>query len=189
MKKIFCILSAGLLVACADMDYDLSDGRLDKDLTLFGQEITVPVGSVGPITLGSLLFDTSIGKALASFVQEDTRDGSYTLQYKDAEGQTHEQAGGGVAYDMLGRERPLTEDEIKEQLNQPEIEQKEDGTVWVYYQNQSIEITDKIDEDGVCYVQLKDGENTLYMTVKVYGDGSYGYSTNRHRFPSPKGLD
>lgn len=80
MKKIFCILSAGLLVACADMDYDLSDGRLDKDLTLFGQEITVPVGSVGPITLGSLLFDTSIGKALASFVQEDTRDGSYTLQ-------------------------------------------------------------------------------------------------------------
>ena len=119
----------------------------------------------------------------------EIRDGSYTLQYEDAEGQTHEQAGGGVAYDIFGRERPLSEEEIMEQLNTPSLEEKEDGSMWVYYQNQAIEITDKIDEDGVCYVQLKDGDDTLYMTVKVYGDGSYGYSTSKHSFPSAKGLD
>lgn len=122
-------------------------------------------------------------------VLEVQTDGSYTLQYKDAEGQTHEQGGGGVAIDLFGRERPLTEEEILEQLNDPTVDRREDGSVWVYYQNQSIDVTDKIDENGICYVQLKDGSHTLYMTLKCYADGSVGYTTDKHSFPSPKGLD
>ena len=119
----------------------------------------------------------------------DVRDGSYTLQYEDADGQTHMQQGGGTAYDIFGRERPLTEDEIMEQINSPFVEQQEDGSVMVYYQNQAIDVTDKLDENGVCYVQLKDGDGTIYMTLKVNADGSCGYTTGRHSFPSPKGLD
>lgn len=119
----------------------------------------------------------------------DIQDGSYTLLYEDAEGQTHEQQGGGTAYDFFGRERPLTEEEIMEHINAPSVERLEDGSVWVYYRNQSVDVTEEIDENGICYVQLKEGSHTLYLTLKVYDDGSCGYATNKHSFPSPKGLD
>ncbi len=105
----------------------------------------------------------------------------YTLRYEDEEGKTHEQSGGGLAYGPFGKERPLTEEEILEELNAPELDYREDGSVWVYYREQKLEITDLFDENGVCYVQLKDGEDTLYMTVK-----GTGYSTSPHRFPNPR---
>ena len=116
-------------------------------------------------------------------------DGSYTLYYEDAEGQTHERQGGGVAYDFFGGERPLTEDEILEQINSPFVDVRDDGSVWVSYKDQLLDVTDKLDDNGVCYVQLKDGKNTIYMTLKVYDDGSCGYSTDLHKFPNAKGLD
>ena len=58
----------------------------------------------------------------------EIEDGSYTLTYEDAEG-LHERGGGGVAIDFFGRERPLTEEELLEQLSMPEVEYREDGTV------------------------------------------------------------
>ena len=94
----------------------------------------------------------------------EIEDGSYTLTYDDAEG-LHERGGGGVAIDFFGRERPLTEEELLEQLSMPEVEYREDGTVWAYYLDQSLEITDLFDENGVCFVQLKSGENTQYLSL------------------------
>ena len=44
-------------------------------------------------------------------------DGSYTLNYSDKDGKKAEQGGGGVAFDANGNERPLTEDEIMDELN------------------------------------------------------------------------
>lgn len=76
-----------------------------------------------------------------------------------------------------------------ENINAPFVDRKEDGSTWVYYRDQALDITDKIGEDGICYVQLKDGNHTLYMTIKCYEDGSCGYSTGKHNFPSPRGLD
>lgn len=108
-------------------------------------------------------------------------NGSYTLTYQDEEGRDKTVGGGGVAIDAFGKERPLTEDEILEELNSPEVEYLEDGTVWVYYQGQKLEITDQF-ENGVCYVQLKDGEKVLYLTVR-YQDG---YSTSAHSFLTEK---
>ena len=119
----------------------------------------------------------------------EIQDGSYTLYYQDAEGQTHERQGGGAAYDFFGRERPLTEDEILEEINSPFVDVREDGSVWVSYKDQSFDVTDKLDENGVGYVQLRDGGDTIYMTLKVYEDGSCGYSTDLHKFPNAKGLD
>ena len=49
----------------------------------------------------------------------DIQNGSYTLTYEDAQGNTHEQGGGGVAIEWDGSERPLTEEEIMEHLNTP----------------------------------------------------------------------
>lgn len=112
-------------------------------------------------------------------------DGSYSLNYSDENRNTVEQGGGGVAFDADGTERPLTEDEIMEQINMPEVEYEEDGSVWVYYENQKIEITDKFDNDKICYVKIKGKEKTLYLTVKYQN----GYCISEDKYPNPASFN
>lgn len=104
----------------------------------------------------------------------DIQDGQYTITYKDAQGNSHQQGGGGVAFEADGSERPLTEEELMEHLNSPEVDYLEDGTVWIYYLDQAMEITDRFTDENVCFVQLKNGKDTLYVTIK-YDDG-YAWS-------------
>ena len=108
----------------------------------------------------------------------DIENGNYTLTYEDAEGNSHERGGGGVALGPFGQERPLTEEELLELLDQPEVSYHDDGTVWVYWEEQAMEITDRFDEDGVCFLQLKNGEETMYLTIqyeKGYAMSSFGF--------------
>lgn len=63
-------------------------------------------------------------------------------------------------------------------------EDAEDGTVWVYYYDQKLDITEKF-EDEFCYVKLHHGEKTLYVTVK-YQDG---YGVSEDKYPSPSEWD
>ena len=109
-------------------------------------------------------------------------EGSYTLRYPDKDGTEHEMGGGGIAIEDDGTERALTEEEMLENLNAPEVEEREDGTVTVYYLDQKLDVTDKFDEDGVCYVQLEGGEKTIYMTIKR-GNG-YATSTTKYILPN-----
>lgn len=111
---------------------------------------------------------------------ELTPDGEYNI-YIAEDTENPVMGGGGVAMDNDGTERPLTEDEIMGHFNSPEVEYEEDGTVWVYYRNQKIEITDKFDEDGVCYVKLVDGDDISYLTVKY----DNGYSWAKDKYVSP----
>ncbi len=91
--------------------------------------------------------------------------GGYSLEYEDKDGNKRTQGGGGVAYDgPFGKERPLTEEELQEQLNSPNVEEV-DGVWTVYYYGQSEDITDKFDENGVCYIKLIHGKEELYLTV------------------------
>ncbi|MBR3059252.1 MAG: hypothetical protein IKN89_09335 [Oscillospiraceae bacterium] len=115
----------------------------------------------------------------------EVEGGHYSLIYEDADGNVRQQSGGGVAVEPDGKVRPATEDEILKELNSPEVVYEEDGTVWVYYFNQKIEITDKFDDQGVCYVQLKGGEGVLYMTIKDQN----GYSISRHNYPNPRSFN
>ena len=71
------------------------------------------------------------------------------------------------------------------EINSPDVKYLEDGSVWVYYYGQKIEITDKFDEKGVCYVQLENGGNTLYMTIKYKG----GNCTGTHSYPDPRSFN
>ena len=105
----------------------------------------------------------------------------YALTITDANGETKEIHGGGVAIGLFGRERPLTEEEILEQLNAPEVVYEDDGSVWVYSGSEKVEITDQFDENGICHVKLTGGEKPLYMTV-TYRDG---YATSFNKFPKP----
>lgn len=102
------------------------------------------------------------------------QDGSYTISYTDANGTVHERGGGGVAIDDDGSERPLTEEELLEEVMNasPEVEYNEsDGveTVMLYYRDQVIDITDKFDEDGYYFITLDENGHPLYVTVKYHG--------------------
>ena len=99
-------------------------------------------------------------------VMEFKGDGSYEMTYQDEAGNTVERGGGGIAFEEDGTERPLTQEELLQELVNPEVEYREDGTVWVYYQSQKLEITDKFDENGICFVKVSDGTETLYVTVE-----------------------
>ena len=110
----------------------------------------------------------------------EIQDGSY----EDADG-VHSEEGGGVAIDVFGRERPLTEEELLEDLqNRIDVTYREDGTVWVYYKDQSMDITDLFDENGVCFVQLKDGKKTVYLTVEY--DSCFSWSTECYLQPTQR---
>ncbi len=106
-------------------------------------------------------------------------DGNYEMHYIDEDGNERQQGGGGIAYDIFGNERPLTEEELLEQMNSPEVEYKDDGTVWVYWYDQKVDITDKF-EDGVCYVEVVNDDEVLYMTVT-----ENGYSASPDGFLEP----
>ena len=97
----------------------------------------------------------------------DIQDGQYTLSNEDG---SPIMSGGGVAIEPDGSERPLTEEEIIEHLDQPDLLHKEDGTVWVFYHGQKFEITEEMfDTDGICYLQLRDGNDVLYATIERNG--------------------
>lgn len=63
-------------------------------------------------------------------------------------------------------------------VNSPEVVYEDDGTVWVYYMDQKLEITDDFDEDGICHVELKDGGTSVYMTIEY----EKGYSMNTNKY-------
>ncbi|WMJ89354.1 hypothetical protein [Anaerocolumna sp. MB42-C2] len=107
-------------------------------------------------------------------------DGSYNMSYQDENGELIEADGGGVSIDDDGNEQALTDEELMDHLNDPEVEYEDDSTVWVYYYDQKIDITDKF-KDNVCYVKVSNGDETLYMTIKYHG----GWCTSPNKYLSP----
>ena len=110
-------------------------------------------------------------------INNDGNSSTYTIKIPDENGNSTEITGGGVAMDGDGVERPLTEDEIMEQINQPDVEYEDDGSVWLYYKDRKLDITDRF-EDGICYVKLTDGNDVKYLTIK-YNDG-YAMSDSKY---------
>ncbi len=96
----------------------------------------------------------------------DILEGHYTVTAEDGSPII---SGGGVVMEADGSTRPVTEDEILAHLDQPDLDHKEDGTIWVYYREEKIEITDRFDENGICYLELRDGETVLYATIDKDG--------------------
>ena len=114
----------------------------------------------------------------------DIQGTSYTVTYQDQDGASHEFGGGGVAFNSDGTERPLTETEILDHLDSPDVQYRDDGSVWVCYHDAQTEITDRFDDDGICYVQLKTDSGSLYLTVKYKG----GFSSSPHSYVSPNSF-
>lgn len=111
-------------------------------------------------------------------------NGNYNMEYVDAQGNKKQQGGGGVAIEHNGTERPLTEDELLEELQHPDVHYEDDGSVWVYWLDQEVDITDKFEND-VCFIKLVNGDETLYMTVKYQN----GFATAPDKYPSPSSFN
>ena len=67
-KFLLFLTLSFVLAACTDKAYDLD--KLSREMTFFENEISIPVGSLGPITAESLL-----GDILKSLELETSRDG------------------------------------------------------------------------------------------------------------------
>ena len=113
-------------------------------------------------------------------------DGTYSYSYEDESGKVSECSGGGIALEKDGTERPLTNEELMEELSEPspEVTYEEDGSAWIYYCNQKIDITDKF-KDGICYAKLESEDGSLYMTIKYKG----AYSISPHKYDDPSTFE
>ena len=154
--------------------------------------VTIGLAAALVLALGSVAYASDLGgiqRTVQLWLNGEMTDatltvknGHYTVNYTDSEGNERERSGGGVAIEDDGTERALTEEELLADINCPEVKESEDGTVTVYYLDQKLDVTDKFDEDGICYVQLEGGEKTIYMTIKR-GNG-YATSTTKYILPS-----
>lgn len=81
MKRLSILLVLPLLWSCADMDYDISKG-IDNEYTLFSDGISIPVGDVGPVSMGILLDGNGLRETIDQFVKED-EDGLLVIEKED----------------------------------------------------------------------------------------------------------
>ena len=118
------------------------------------------------------------GEMTSATLNVDESEGSYKLQ--DSSGSVI-QEGGGVAYDENGNERPLTAEEIQESIEDTASAEIIDGRMYLMYRNQKLDITDKFDDSGYCYVTVRNGSNKLYCTVRK--DGAMASSSDKYIMP------
>lgn len=160
--------------------------------SVFRRAVALALAAALVLALGSAAYAADLGgiqRTVQLWLHGDQTDavmtitpGKYTINYTDEDGNEHQIGGGGVAFNEDGTERPLTEEELLEHINAPEVSYQDDGTVLVYYYGETLDITDKFDDDGVCYVQLGSGEETIYMTIKYQN----GYAMSPSKYISPK---
>ncbi len=111
-------------------------------------------------------------------------DGNYSMDYVDGDGNVKHQGGGGVSIAPDGTETPVSEEALMEQLTAPDVRYEDDGSVWVYWFDQKVDITNQFEND-VCYVKLENGEETLYMTIQYQN----GYATSPDKYLSPSAFN
>ncbi|MBR5906156.1 MAG: hypothetical protein IKZ51_06855 [Bacteroidales bacterium] len=70
MKKYSIILALLLLWSCTNMDYDISRG-IDKECTLFTDEVSLPIADIGPLSPKQLLGEVDLGSSLGGLFKED----------------------------------------------------------------------------------------------------------------------
>ena len=146
---------------------------------------------VAVLTVGTVSYASDLGgiqRKLQVWIHGDQTEltieldgnGGYSAEYTDVDGSLQNIGGGGVATNPDGTQRPLTEEEILEYLQEP-VTGKEDGRSYIYWFDQKIDITDKF-EDGYCYIKMVHDDEVRYLTVTE----SLGYGMSENRYLSPK---
>lgn len=70
IKRLFWVVALLMAWSCKNMDYDTSRG-IDTEMTLFSDEISLPLADIGPITPKVLFDGAGLGEVLPSSVKED----------------------------------------------------------------------------------------------------------------------
>ncbi|MDD2958540.1 MAG: hypothetical protein PHE06_11765 [Lachnospiraceae bacterium] len=115
------------------------------------------------------------GKQVAVDVT-DNGDGGYTFSYEE-DGETQEVGGGGVAINEDGTTTALSAKEVADQMA-VDISRDDDGSVWLYYYDQSFNITDYL-EKGICKVAISDKGKMVYFDIEDNGGGGYAFSQSK----------
>lgn len=175
-------------------DFSLEGNRMkeikkSRRLPTMIASVAACVMLVGSVTTAYAMDVGGIQRRVQLWINGDQTDatiqldgnGGYIIHFIDKDGEEQQQSGGGVAFDPDGTERPVSEEELLEHLSDPEVLYHEDGSVWVTWFDQKIDITDRF-QDDICYVKLVRQDKTLYLTVK-YQNG-YAASPNKYVEPS-----
>ena len=186
-KQAFSVLRASddFSLEVQNMEHTAKRFRLKKAAALAAACVMVVGGATAAYAadVGGIQRTVQVwfnGEMTTATVQLDG-SGTYEVEYSDGKGEVHYEIGGGMAFTEDGAEIPVTDEDLIAEITAPEVEYNDDGTVWVCWFDQAVEITDKF-EDGVCYVELVDNEDeTLYMTIKYEN----GYATSPHKYVSP----
>ena len=84
--RVFCLLFGALAlcfcVSCTQDAYDLSRG-IDREMTLFTDQVSIPLGDVGPFSPKSLMIKSELGDMLKDYVQED-EDGYLVIEKEES---------------------------------------------------------------------------------------------------------
>ena len=118
------------------------------------------------------------GDLTDAILRVDEEEGTYSLT--DGKGNVVEE-GGGVAIEADGTERPLTSEEIAEDMENQVTTDTIDGRMYLFYGKQKYDITDEFSGSDYCYLTLKDGDRTIYVTVTKNG----GIATSEKRYLMP----
>lgn len=113
----------------------------------------------------------------------NSTDGTYTVSYQNTDGTTTEISGGGVQINADGTETPISQEDALDDLNMPEVVTNDDGTYSLYYEGQSMDITNLFDDSGYCYVEMKDADSGKTIYVTAGKDGSVATGENRYQIP------
>ena len=92
---------------------------------------------------------------------------------------------GGAIDDGKGGMRVATPEEVIERINDEiAVEKNDEGRVILYFHDHVVDITDKIDENGIAKVNFKDGVLSTFITIKWNSDGSYVTDTGHFGYGS-----
>ena len=80
-KSFVIVLAALLLSACRHDAYDITRG-IDTQVTLFDDEVSLPLADIGPFTPKQLLGDVDLGETLGELFKED-EDGYLVVEKED----------------------------------------------------------------------------------------------------------
>ena len=78
-----------LLAGCVNWDYDTEGKGVSTEVTLFGDEIAVPIGSIGPVTLGSLLDKLLASDGTLSLISNFIKVDEDGMLYLEDEGELY----------------------------------------------------------------------------------------------------
>lgn len=117
-------------------------------------------------------------------IKNDNIESFFSIKEKDSAGKNSisDKEWVGTAGTAGGGQRPMTEKEIEKVIQElVQVEYHKNGSVWVYFMDQKLDITNCFKND-VCFVKLTSKNKTRYVTIKY----KKGFVVSDSKYESPR---